>query len=49
MSEMLKALKTLLDYGIITRQQYRTYKGQVLAGDIEGCKRGLQRKGLIGV
>lgn len=27
----------------LTRQQYRTIKGQILAGDIEGAMKGLQR------
>lgn len=47
MKETLRTLKTLLNDNRITKQQYRTYKGQVLAGDIEGCLKGLQRKRLV--
>lgn len=47
MQKTLKTLKTLLNYNLITKQQYKTYKGQVLAGDIEGCLKGLKRKRLI--
>ena len=47
MEEILNTLKVLYTNKRISRQQYRTYKGQVLAGDIDGCKRGLQRKNLI--
>lgn len=27
----------------LTKQQYRTIKGQILSGDIEGAMKGLQR------
>lgn len=27
----------------LTPQQYRTLKGQILAGDVEGAEKGLQR------
>lgn len=47
MEEILLTLKKLYSNNRITRQQYRTYKGQVIAGDIEGCRKGLQRKKLI--
>jgi len=47
MKETLRILKTLLNGNRITKQQYRTYKGQVLAGDIDDCLKGLQRKHLI--
>lgn len=47
MDEILSILKVLYRNKRISRQQYRTYKGQVLSGDIEGCKKGLQRKRLI--
>ncbi len=47
MQKTLRTLKTLLNDNRITKQQYRTYKGQVLAGDIEGCLKGLQRKRLV--
>lgn len=29
--------------GNITKQQYRTLKGQILSGDIDGAMRGLQK------
>ena len=32
---------------LITVQQFRTFKGQVLSGDEEGCLKGLKRLGLI--
>lgn len=47
MKETLRTLKELLNDNQITKQQYRTYKGQVLAGDVEGCMKGLQRKKLV--
>ena len=47
MDETLELLKTLKMGKKITLQQYRTYKGQVLSGNIEGCRKGLKRKGLI--
>lgn len=47
MKKTLRTLKTLLNDNRITKQQYRTYKGQVLAGDIEGCLKGLQKKRLV--
>ena len=31
----------------INSQQYKTYKGQVLHGDVKGCLTGLKRKKLI--
>lgn len=45
--DILRTLKTLYDYRLITKQQYRTYKGQVLAGDTEGCLKGLRKRKLI--
>jgi hypothetical protein len=40
----IKALKALkANRGHITRQQIRTLKGQVLAGDPDGAMRGLQK------
>lgn len=47
MKELLKTLKNLLQEGKITKQAYRTYKGQVISGNIDGCLKGLQRKHLI--
>ena len=47
MQKTLNTLKALYKDNRITRQQYRTYKGQVLAGDVEGCLKGLQRKKLV--
>ena len=47
MKEVLETLKSLLREGKITRQAYRTYKGQVINGNIDGCLKGLQRKHLI--
>ncbi len=29
--------------GNITKQQYRTLKGQILAGDVDGAMRGLRK------
>lgn len=40
-------LNRLLMEKKITKQQYRTYKGQVLHGDEIGCIKGLMRKHLI--
>lgn len=45
--ELWTALRLLRKNSAISKQQYRTYKGQILAGDIEGCIKGLKRKGLI--
>ena len=46
--EIIQTLKTLRRQGKITFQQYATYKGQVLSGNVEGCIKGLKRKKLIG-
>ena len=40
-------LKELLKENKITIQQYRTYKGQVLSGQLSACLKGLKRKKLI--
>lgn len=45
--ETLKVLKQLVTEGRISKQSYRTYRGQVLSGDEEGCIKGLIRKGLM--
>ena len=42
--EQKEALTTLLAYrGKLTRQQYRTFKGQIEAGDVEGFRKGLKK------
>jgi len=46
--ETLKILKQLYKNKTITRQQYSTYKGQVLSGNESACLVGLRRKKLIG-
>lgn len=39
---MIEAFKILKQYKYrLTKQQYRTFKGQILAGDIEGFRKGL--------
>lgn len=43
----IKLLKLLKADNKITLQEYRTYKGQVLSGNVEGCLTGLRRKNLI--
>ena len=45
--KLLKLLEQLVKEGRIDRQAYRTYKGQVLSGNEEGCVKGLIRKKLI--
>ena len=45
--QTLEYLKTLLDINKINEQQYRTYKGQVLSGQLTACLKGLKRKKLI--
>ena len=45
--ELMKILKRLHKDKKITRQQFRTYKGQVLNGDAVGCIVGMMRKGLL--
>ena len=42
-----KLLKDLKKQNKITKQQYRTFKGQILSGDTEGAVKGLKRKQLI--
>lgn len=41
LSDFLKSLKA--NKGNLTRQQFRTIKGQALAGDIEGAKKGMYK------
>ncbi len=43
----IKKLKQLKKDKRITIQQYRTFKGQVLSGNEEGCLKGLRRMKLI--
>lgn len=38
---MWKLLKDSRKY--LTKQQYRTIKGQMIAGDVEGARKGLYR------
>lgn len=45
--DTMKMLKKLLSDKKINKQQYRTYKGQVIHGDEIGCITGLKRKHLI--
>ncbi len=43
----LKLLKRLYNEGRLSKQQLKTYRGQVLHGDEEAALVGLRRKGLI--
>lgn len=47
MVKTLKLLKRLYKDGKINKQQYKTYKGQALHGDVNGCLLSLERKKLI--
>ncbi len=38
---MWKLLKDSREY--LTHQQYKTIKGQIIAGDVEGARKGLHR------
>lgn len=43
--ETIKFIKLLKDYrGILPRQTIKTLRGQALAGDIEGAKKGLKKE-----
>lgn len=42
-----KVLKELKKQNKITTQQIRTFKGQILSGDIEGVIKGLKRMQLV--
>ena len=43
--ETVKFIKLLKDYrGILPRQTIKTLRGQALAGDIEGVKKGLKKE-----
>lgn len=39
----LKRLKIFMDRGLINKQQYRTFKGQILSGDREGAIKGIRK------
>lgn len=45
--QIMKILKQLKADKKINTQEFKTYRGQVLSGNEEGCLRGLKRKGLI--
>lgn len=45
--ETIKLLDELYKLGKITKQAYKTYKGQVKHGDESACIIGLKRKHLI--
>jgi hypothetical protein len=45
--ELQEMLRRLYQDKAITKQQYRTYKGQVTSGNAVGCITGLKRKRLI--
>ena len=47
MNQTIALLKKLLHSRRITKQQFRVFKGQVLAGDEAGCLKGLKRMNLI--
>ena len=40
-------MKQMVKQNKITVQQFRTFKGQVLSGNEEGCLKGLKRLGLM--
>lgn len=41
---MIEAMKLLKKYKYrLTKQQYRTFKGQILSGDINGFMKGLKK------
>ena len=45
--EINKILHSIYLRGDISKQAYRTYKGQIKAGDKKGCLTGMLRKKLI--
>lgn len=45
--EIIDLLKALLKENRINQQQFRTYKGQVLSGNVSACIVGMKRKHLI--
>lgn len=42
-TDMRLTLKVLRETDVLTKQQHRTLEGQVLAGDVDGAKKGLRR------
>ena len=42
-TDMRLILRVLRDTDVLTKQQHRTLEGQVLAGDVDGAKKGLRR------
>ena len=47
MVQTMILLRRLKEQKKINIQEYRTYRGQVLSGNVEGCLVGLKRKKLI--
>ena len=47
MERLKKRLKWLRKNNYIGIQAYRTYMGQIKAGDIKGCIKGMQRNKLL--
>lgn len=47
MNKTIMLLKNLFRDGRITKQQFKTFKGQVIHGDEVGCIRGLKRLKLL--
>lgn len=45
--EIVDLLKSLLKENRINQQQFRTYRGQVLSGNVSACIVGMKRKHLI--
>lgn len=41
--EMIKKLKRLREQRILNVQQFRTLKGQVISGNIEGAEKGIRK------
>lgn len=46
-ADLWAALRLLKKNKVITSQEFKTYRGQILAGEEEGAIMGLKRKGLI--
>ena len=47
MNKTIMLLRSLFRDGRITKQQFKTFKGQVIHGDEAGCIRGLKRLKLL--
>lgn len=45
--ETLKYLKSLRKANKITTQQFKTFRGQIMSGNEEGCIKGLKRMKLL--